>query len=31
MTETVLNKSSNKSLGTIYLELLAQYKMIHKL
>lgn len=31
MTERVLNKSSNKNIGTIYLELLAQYKMIQKL
>lgn len=31
MTETVLNKSSNKNVGTIYLELLAQCTMIQKL
>lgn len=28
MIKTELNKCSNKNLGTIYLELLAQYKMI---
>ena len=31
MTERVLNESSNKNLGTMYLELLAQNKMIQKL